>query len=109
MVDKTVSKKALREAIDVYNELLRVHQLNIEFLETLELTLFSIQNFCRKRNIPLQDKKLASLLGKAITLLDEISAPPNLQHQKSAIRRIFTEEESDKDFTEPYFRINELF
>ena len=64
--------KELRMLIDTYNELLRSHQLNIELLETLELTLLSVKNYCIKHNIPIGDAKIASLISKVNLLLDEI-------------------------------------
>jgi len=94
-------ERALREAIDVYKELLRTHQLNIELLNTLELSLFCIRDFCQKNNIPFEDRKLSQLIGKIDVLLCEISAPYSTSSKN--IRRFFIRRKSDKDLTEPYF------
>jgi len=83
--------RALRDAIDTYNELLLIHQLNLELLTTLELTLLSIKEFCIKNNIPFGNSKIASLIGQVNSLLDEISRTDEFLH----------EDKSDADFTEP--------
>ena len=95
-----MNRKALREAIDTYKEILRLHQLNLELLETLEFSLLWLKDFSEKHNLLIPNRKnIASLLRKANSLLNEISSPPILQHQR-AIRRKFTRNKSDKDFTE---------
>ena len=38
--------RELREAVDTDTELLRTYQLNIDPLETLELTSISVREFC---------------------------------------------------------------
>ena len=67
-----MTTKELREAVDTYEELLRVHQLNIELLNTLELTLYTVKDFCLAHNIPVGNAKIGSLLRKASALLDEM-------------------------------------
>ena len=85
------------EAIETYNELLRLHQLNLELLETLELSLFWIQDFSKKNGISIPKRKqIARLLNKTHVLVTEISSQQTLD-----IQQFFTEKKSDKDFTEP--------
>jgi hypothetical protein len=67
-----MSKKALTEAIDTYSELLRIHQLNIELLNTMEQTLYHIQSFCQKHHIPFHDEKLSTSISKIDSLLEEL-------------------------------------
>jgi hypothetical protein len=87
-------KDAIRESIETYTELLRAHQLNIEILETLELTLYSVKEFCATHNIPFHSSKISSLLSKTDTLLNELWQEPN--------RRKVTPFRTDEDETEPY-------
>jgi hypothetical protein len=78
-----VRAKPLRETAEIPSELLYAYQLNKELLETLELTFVSIMDYCRQKGIPIQDRKLASLLAKVNNLLVEFgSTPPFLQHRK---------------------------
>jgi hypothetical protein len=92
-----MKSRELREAIDVYNELLRVHQLNIEILESLELTLHEIRQFCESHNIPFGNAKMGEQLSKINGLLDEIEIhegfylPPNGNLQRGKPNKEFTE------------------
>jgi hypothetical protein len=87
--------KDLREAIDTYKELLLVHQLNVELLDTLELTLISIRSYCTENNIPIGNSKISSLLSKVNILLEEIdcSVSDGFSQRKPSV----------KDFTEPRY------
>ena len=98
-----VNKKGLRDAIDTYEELLRMHQLNLELLETLEFSLLWVQDFSKKYNVAIPNREtLTRLLTKTSLLIEEISATnPTETRQHKSIRRFFTERKSDKDFTEP--------
>ena len=80
----------LREAIDTYNQLLRTHQLNIELLETLELTLFSVKDFCVTHGIPFGNSKIDACLSKVVALLDEIGqlATDDFSHEPKNRRRL---------------------
>ena len=90
---------SLQEVIDTLSELKRLHQLNFELLEQLNITCQWMidAHVC----IP-NEEKMCSLLGKSLTLLSEIHAdtPKVLQYQK------LTDEkkqhiETDEDETEP--------
>jgi len=98
-----MSRKALREAIDTYEELLRLHQLNLELLETLELSLLWLKSYTDKYDIPIPKRHIiTSLLTKTSNLLNEIgSKTPYKTLRETGIRRFFTARKSDKDFTEP--------
>lgn len=67
-----MSPKELNELINTYTEVLRMHQFNIEVLNTLEQTLFHIQDFCRKQRIPFHDEKISISISKIEGLLEEI-------------------------------------
>jgi hypothetical protein len=91
----------LQEVIDTYQELQRMHQLNIELLEQLAVTCdYLLRNKVAMPN----ESTLVSLLEKAMTLLNEIQADKPKLLQYTTNRRILTGEhskdETDKDFTE---------
>jgi len=87
-----MSSNILDEVISTLQELRRMHQLNFELLEQLNVACsYLLEN---RITIPNQEK-LASLLSKATSLLEEIRNPLSdefLQRKKS-----------DKDFTESIF------
>jgi hypothetical protein len=90
-----MSSDMLGEIVNTLQELRRMHQLNFELLEQL-----NVARACLLQNqisLPNQER-LASLLSKATTPLGEINTrlPSDefLQHKKS-----------DKDLTEPYHRL----
>ena len=85
-----MNTSAIKEAVDTYTELLRAHQLNIELLETLEVTLRSMQDFCIANNIPFHSTKVSSLLSKTDALLNELYQEPNR-------RKVTTPEWKDKN------------
>ncbi len=68
-----MAAKELREAVDTYSELLRMHHLNIELLETLELTMLSVKEFCKAHKIPFANTKIYSPISKTDALIDEIA------------------------------------
>lgn len=73
----------LRKATSVFGELLRMHKLNQELLETLSVTLLWVKDYAERHSIPIQNRgNLASLIRKAEILIKEISSPPFLQHRK---------------------------
>lgn len=78
-----MSAKTLSDAMDTYSELLYLHQLNLELLETLEMTLLWLRDLQENHNICIPNKdKIATLLEKAETLIGEISSPKMfLQHR----------------------------
>lgn len=74
----------LKEASSTFNELVRMHELNQELLETLMVAMQWIREYARKNNIPLLNQNtFFSLLNKAETLINEImsNSPPFLQRQ----------------------------
>lgn len=74
----------LKDATATLNELLRMHELNQELLETLTVTMLWIKNYTEKHNIPIPKKEnLSSLINKAQSLINEISSDstPFLQHR----------------------------
>lgn len=67
------------------SEILRLKQLNVEFLETLQLTGLWFIDYQKKTGAPVPNVEvLGSLMRKADQLLDEIisETPPSLQHRK---------------------------
>jgi len=80
----------LTEIIDALAQLKRMHQLNLELLEQLDV----ICGWLLKNKIPIPDQDhFCSLLTKAQTLLKEIysDSPAFLQHQKRKPTDKFTE------------------
>jgi hypothetical protein len=92
-----MTRKELQIVVDTYVELLRAHQLNIELLETLELTLESIKDYCIKHSIPFGNHTIRNLLSKVNVLLNEVDNKPNFLSN----RRFFTDPKTDDNFTEP--------
>jgi hypothetical protein len=88
----------LKDATATLNELLRMHQLSQELLETLTVTMIWVKDYAEKHNIPLpKESSYTSLISKAQTLVEELITEPfapneNLQHRKP-----------NKEFTEPIF------
>ena len=88
-----MSINLLGEIIETLKELKRMHQLNFELLDQLNVACDCLL----ENHIDLPNKeRLASLLSKGTTLLEEINA--KLPSDGFLQRR-----KSDKDFTAPYF------
>jgi hypothetical protein len=90
----------LSEIAQSLQELERMHQLNLELLEQLNV----IFEFVMQNNIAIPNKeKLSSLLLRTQALLKELyfSKPQLLSYRKLTTQRKFTEEKPDGDFTEP--------
>lgn len=86
-----MSNNSLSEIIDALNEVKRLQQLNYELLEQLNVSCaYLLKNYPDSPN----NEKLASLMTKAFTLLDEIN-------DKDNIRRKVTDYKSDGEVTEP--------
>ena len=94
--------QSISENSDIHEELLRMHQLNVELLEHLELSLFWIDDFSKKHELPIPNReKFSCLIKKASILIEEITKPKmSLTNQKTFIRRNFTSRKSDNNFTE---------
>jgi len=89
----------IQEAIETLNELKRMHQLNFELLEQLNVTSqWIIDN---KVKIP-NENQMTSLVGKALTLLNELhgETPKTLQYRKIADESLHGHQ-TDEEFTEP--------
>ena len=88
----------LRILID---EALKMHQLNFELLEQLNV----VCSYLKENNIKLpNEEKFAGLLSKSVALLAEIQAktPKTLQYTKLS-DEFLQRKKSDRDFTEPVF------
>jgi hypothetical protein len=82
----------LNDATATMNELIRMHRLCQELLETLSVTMMWIKDYTKKHNIPLpNESSYSSLINRANTLIEEIASSDDFLHKKK----------SDKDFTEP--------
>jgi hypothetical protein len=100
-----MSSSSLGTIIATLQDLERMHQLNLELLEQLNVTCA----WLIEHNIPIPNMQtLLSLLGKTRALLAEIQAdePSLLQYQ--AIRRKVTDSESDDKVTEPFRKVTHI-
>ena len=90
----------LSEAIDTLQEIKRMHQLNLELLEQLDVSCGWLLE--SKVHLP-NERHFVSLLTKARALLSEIQAetPKTLIYQKLS-DGFSQRKKSDKDFTVPY-------
>lgn len=85
-----MSSDILSTVIRTLEELKRMHQLCYELLEQLNVSC----GFLRQNNIRLpNEEKLASLLSKAMVLLEEINTEP-------VSDEFLQRKKPDKDFTE---------
>ena len=97
----------LEEATITFNELLRMHSLYQEMLETITLTMYQINNYAEKNKITLpSQEKILSLVSKSELLMQEIT------------KRTFTNQLSDEisqrklpddNFTEPFPQLRNCF
>lgn len=86
------------EIINTLSELKRMHQLNMEILEQLAVTC----EFLTSTQVKVPNSStLASLLSKAMALLDELQSDEPKSLQYHAIRRKVTDGKSDTEVTEP--------
>jgi hypothetical protein len=91
---------AIQETIDTLNELKRLHQLNFELLEQLNVVCqWMLDNYI---HVP-DEEKMRSLLGKSLTLLREIQAdtPQIILYQKLADKKKQTYG-TDEEEPEPF-------
>ena len=94
-----MSHEILGEIIDTLNELKRMHQLNYELLEQLNI----VCGYLRENHIKLpNEEKFVNLLSRAMALLNEIQAitPKTFQYQKISRRKV-TDSGTDGEVTEP--------
>jgi hypothetical protein len=85
----------LDEATATFNEILRVHKLNVELLENLSVVSEYLRSYAEKHNIPLPDSsKFYSLINKAEALIEEISG-------KQITDDFLQRKRTDEDLTEP--------
>jgi hypothetical protein len=84
----------LNEAIEIFSELKRLHQLNAELLEELYVSV----EWLTKHNIPLPNSDtLLSLLSKSKSLLLEIQATEPKILQYSLSRRKVTDSDNSQE------------
>ncbi len=82
------------------NSKLRLHQdiISLQLLESAVNLINYINEYCSENGIVLNENpKLNRMLNEAKTLLEE----DVFLSEKTSIRRIFTKEKSDDNFTEP--------
>ena len=95
--------KYLSEVYQTLGELIRMHQLNQELLETLSVTMQWIRNYAENHSISLpNDSTCNSLVNKAEALIEEITidTPLFLKYHKPSDESL-QRKKSDKDLTEP--------
>lgn len=93
-----MTSEDLRIVADTYEEMLRMHQLNLELLETLELSMFWLKNSQYEHKIPFPQKE------KMSRLLHKVSSVPQIFQLKNPIRRKETPSQSDAEETEPVLK-----
>ncbi len=95
--------EAIQNVIDTLSELKRMHQLNFELLEQLNVTCQWIIDY--KINIP-NETLMRSLVGKSLALLNELrgDTPKTLTYKKIANESLH-EPKNNEDFTEPFIMI----
>jgi hypothetical protein len=82
--DHEMSYENIREIRDTLDELMRMHQLNLELLDTLATVLNRLRDYRIKNNLPDFDDSTRSLLHRATTLYDELTSSPLWQCGKSS-------------------------
>jgi hypothetical protein len=95
--------KYLSEVYQTLGELICMHQLNQELLETLSVTMQWIRGYAEKHSISLPDDSTCnSLINKAEALIEEITTdmPLFLKHHKPS-DEFSQRKPSDEDYTEP--------
>jgi len=93
-----MSDNILSDIIDTLSELKRMHQLNLELLEQLDVTCgWLLEN----RLHPPNEEKFYHLINKTKVLFEEMRADKPKILQYSAIRRKVTEPKSDDNVTVP--------
>jgi hypothetical protein len=89
----------LEEATTTFNELLRMHCLYQEILETITLTMHQINSYAEKNKIPLpSQEKMMSLINKSELLMQEITKRTFVNQTSDGFSQ---RKSSVKDFTEP--------
>ena len=92
--------KLLKDATATFDELLRMHKLNQELLETLTVTMMWIAKYAKKHDIPiLNEPTYISLINKANALIEEIASKDKTESSDEFLHG----DKSDEDFTEPLF------
>ena len=94
---------AIQEMNELSTELLRMHELNVELLDTLTVLLSQTFDFADKHNIPIEHyDALAALIKRATVLHTEIvegSMPKFLDSRRKVTD--FDEYRNDGEVTEP--------
>lgn len=96
---ETLSLTNLQEVIDSYQELQRMHQLNIELLEQLALACnHLVVNHVKVPNV----NTFNSLVSKAMTLLNEVTADETkLLVYRKTTDGFLQRKRTDDNLTEP--------
>jgi hypothetical protein len=94
--------KGLTELRDVMNEVIRMHELNTELLQSLLLMGYKINDYAKIHNIPFLDASFYSLLQKAESLVSEISSDLP-EFQKLTIRRFLTRDDNRRELDRTRF------
>lgn len=91
------------EAYSTLGELIRMHELNLELLETLQVTMLWLREYTKKQGIPLPNMTtFDSLVNKAQALLEELREDTPLFPKHRKLSDEFSQKKaSDEDFTEP--------
>lgn len=106
--------ESIREIRDCLDELMRMHQLNMELLDTLGTILDHLREYQIKNNLPNFDDATLSLLHRATTLYDELtstSVPQGFlvdERQRKASfqsRRVFTGKKNRRRFHSTLIRV----
>jgi len=70
-----MSFNGVSEICDALNELLYLHQINIEMMEALGILAKHLNEYARKNNVPFDESTMV-VMEKAMTLCDEMTNPP---------------------------------
>jgi hypothetical protein len=74
----------LKDATATLNELLRMHELTQELLETLTVTMMWVKDYTMKHNIPLpRETSYQSLINKAQMLIEEIASSDDFSQRRN--------------------------
>ena len=93
--------EVIRACMEDIQEILKLKQLNVELLQTLELILLWFKDYHQKTGLPIPRAELLdSLLNKADSLIDEVCSPlfyNNASHQTT----VNMNHETDDKLPEP--------
>lgn len=100
----------LREQCKALADVLRLKELNVELLDTLQSIIFWLYRYTERHNVPFEEERtsLKVLLGRTRTLLKELTDVPTLPWNPS--NDFLQGDKPNEDFTEPAhgFSLHEL-